>query len=431
MMNLKDGIIKLLEGEVIPAMGCTEPIAVALACAKAKELLEGEIESAKVLLSPNVYKNGLCVGIPNTEEVGLEIAAALGVVGGKSQKVLNVLAHIESYHIEEAKELLESGKVKIGIKDTNEKVYIGVELKNSKDRVETVISNKHTHFTFIKKNENVILEESNKSEVKREPYTFIYHMKIYDIIKEIEKMDFEDVKFMLDGLNMNKAVAEKGLESELGMKVGRSLAENIKKGILSDDLLNTAMMFTAAASDARMSGINMSVMSSNGSGNNGLTAILPIVAYMKKYNVEEEKLAKAVAISHVVNSYVKHYIGRLSALCGCAVAASTGAGVAIGWLMGANHVQIDGIVKNMIANLSGMICDGAKVGCALKLSTSASAAIQSVLLSLNNAIVPTRNGIVGETAEETIKNLGVLSEKGMKITDTVILNIMNHMGRCH
>lgn len=429
-MELKKGIIDLLKGEVVPAMGCTEPIAVALACAKARELLNGEIGSVEVLLSPNVYKNGLCVGIPNTKEVGLEIAAALGIVGGVSEKILNVLEDIEDSHLVEAKKLLNCGKVIIGIKDTDEKVYIEANIKNNQENVNVIISNKHTNFTFVKKNEEILLDNKVIGENKKETYNFVYETPINEIIKEIDNMEFEEIKFMLDGFHMNKAVAHKGLEKELGMKVGASLAVNIKKGILSNDLLNTAMMFTAAASDARMSGIDMSVMSSNGSGNNGLTAILPIVAYAQKYECSDEKKAKAIAISHVINSYVKFYIGRLSALCGCAVAASTGAGVAIGWLMGADDKQITGIVKNMIANLSGMICDGAKVGCALKLSTSAAAAIQSVLLSLNDAIVPGKNGIVGETAEETIKNLGVLSEQGMKITDTVILNIMNNMQQC-
>jgi L-cysteine desulfidase len=180
-----------------------------------------------------------------------------------------------------------------------------------------------------------------------------------------------------------------------------------------------------------MSGINLSVMSSNGSGNNGLTAILPIVAYKNKFNVTDEKLAKAVAISHIMNSYIKHYIGRLSALCACGVAAGTGAGVAIAWLMGASYDQIDGVIVNTIANTSGMICDGAKEGCALKLSTSASVAVQSAVLAINDCIVPARNGIVAESAEDTIMNLGVLSSEGMSVADTVILKTMKKMQREH
>ena len=193
--------------------------------------------------------------------------------------------------------------------------------------------------------------------------------------------------------------------------------------------MTSSMMLTAAASDARMSGINLSVMSSNGSGNNGLTAILPIVAYKNKFNVDDDKLAKAVAISHIMNSYIKHYIGRLSALCACGVAAGTGAGIAIAWLMGASEDQIDGVIKNTLANTSGMICDGAKEGCAIKLSTSASVAVQSAILAINDSIVPARNGIVAETAEDTIKNLGVLSSEGMSIADAVILKTMKKMQR--
>jgi L-cysteine desulfidase len=187
------------------------------------------------------------------------------------------------------------------------------------------------------------------------------------------------------------------------------------------------MVLTAAASDARMSGTTLPVMSSNGSGNNGLTAILPLVAYSKKIEVDDERMAKSLAISHLINSYIKNYIGRLSAICGCGVAAGTGAGAALAWLMGASYDQIDGVINNMLANTSGMVCDGAKVGCALKLATSASAAVQSALLALEGSIVPMHNGIVGETVEETIRNLGIVSDKGMRITDSVILQVMREM----
>jgi L-cysteine desulfidase len=191
--------------------------------------------------------------------------------------------------------------------------------------------------------------------------------------------------------------------------------------------MNQAKMLTAAASDARMSGISLPVMSSSGSGNNGLTAILPIAAYRSKFEVDEERLAKALAMSHIINSYIKHYIGRLSALCGCGVAAGTGAGVAIAWLMGGTLEQIEGVIKNVLGNISGMVCDGAKVGCALKLSTSASAAIQAALLAIENQIIPSGNGIIANTVEETIKNLGILSGEGMGSADAVILKVMHDM----
>ncbi|TCO73840.1 L-cysteine desulfidase family protein [Marinisporobacter balticus] len=427
-MELTNIIIETLRKEVVPAMGCTEPVAVALACAKAKELIDfDEIKKIEILVSPNIYKNGLGVGIPNTEEVGLRIAAALGVIGGKSDKDLQVLEDITKKEIDLAKKLLEDEKLSLGIKDTHEKIYVEVMLFTDQGEAKTVIKGKHNQFMYIGKNGEIILETKTENVEKEDTTKLLYDLSIKEIIKAIEKIPYEEISFMLDGLVMNKKIAQEGLNKKMGMGVGIGFYENIKKGMLSDDLMNQAMMLTAAASDARMSGIGMSVMSSNGSGNNGLTAILPIAAYANKFQVENERLAKSVAISHIVNSYIKHYIGRLSALCGCGVAAGTGASVAIAWLMGANEEQIDGAIKNMLANVSGMICDGAKIGCALKLATSASVAVQSALLALSDNIVPAKNGIIAETAEDTIKNLGTVSSEGMTITDHVILDVMKNM----
>lgn len=427
-MDFKKLIIDTLKEEVVPAMGCTEPVAVALACAKVKELIDySELKKVHVLVSPNIYKNGLAVGIPNTNEVGLYISAALGVTGGDSTKDLRVLEGLTDEDVKKANALLDTGKVVLDIKDTSDKIYIEAVIETDAGDAKVVIRNRHNKFVYIEKNGAVILQEEccgGKSAPTENP---LYDLKIRELISYIEEIPFEDIKFMLDGFEMNKKVAMAGLEERRGMGVGYSFKQNIDKGILSDDLANCAMTLTAAASDARMSGICLSVMSSNGSGNNGLTAILPIVAYSQKFEVSDEKLARALAISHIMNSYTKNYIGRLSALCACGVAAGTGAGVAIAWMMGADSHQIDGVIKNMIANTSGMICDGAKVGCALKLATSASSAVQSALLSLNDCIVPARNGIINETAEDTIKNLKTLSVEGMSLTDKVILKIMKQM----
>ncbi len=427
-MKLTDLIVETLKEEVVPAMGCTEPVAVALACAKAKEIIDfNEIYSAKVSLSANIYKNGLAVGIPNTDQVGLYIAAALGLVGGKSDKDLRVLEGITKNEVKIAQDLLDSGKVSIEIKDSVEKVYIEVELYTDRGTSKVIIKRKHNNFVYLKKDDEVLLNEENEVVQDTNSKSMLYNLQISEIIKIIDQIPFEKISFMLDGLEMNEKIAKTGLEKNTGMGVGYGLYKSVEDGLLSNDLMNSAMILTSAASDARMSGATLPVMSSNGSGNNGLTAILPIAAYSKMVKVDDEKLAKAVAISHIVNSYIKHYIGRLSALCGCGVAAGTGSAAAIAWLMGANEEQVDGAIKNMIGNTSGMICDGAKVGCALKLATSASAAVQSALLAVNNNIIPSKNGIVAETAEDTIKNLSTLSVDGMSITDEVILNIMKDM----
>ncbi len=300
-----------------------------------------------------------------------------------------------------------------------------VNLKSNSNYSKVIIREMHNNFTHLETDGKIIFQKSHVSQSENNQSDELFNLKIRDIIKEIEEIEPSKLEFLLEGIEMNEKIANVALEKKLGIGVGYSIYENIKNNIIADDLINTAAMLTAAASDARMSGLNMPVMSSNGSGNNGLTAILPIAAYKKKYDVDNEKIAKALAISHIINCYVKYYIGRLSALCGCAVAAATGSGAAIAYLMGANYDQIDGVIKNMIANLSGMICDGAKVSCAFKLATAASTAVQSALLALNNSIALPKNGIVAESAEETIKNLGTLSKKGMNTTDKVILEIMS------
>ncbi|ABW19586.1 L-cysteine desulfidase family protein [Alkaliphilus oremlandii] len=427
-MELKNLIIKTLKEEVVPAMGCTEPVAVALGCAKAKELLgDMDITKAEILVSPNIYKNGLSVGIPNTNEVGLFIAGALGIVAGKSEKDLQVLSGIVEEDVVIAHELLKEEKVTIDIKPTIEKIYVEVNLYAEEGSSTAIIQGRHNEFVYLAQSGNILLNGLQEATSSTKSTNPLFEMKIRDIIKEISELGMDEIGFMLEGLEMNEKIAMEGLKNTSGISVGRTIYENIQKGILADDLMNTAMMLTAAGSDARMSGIRMPVMSSSGSGNNGLTAILPILAYHKKFPVEDRPLAQALAISHMTNSYIKHYIGRLSALCGCGVAAGTGASISIAWLMGADAEKIDGTIKNMIGNLSGMICDGAKVGCALKLATSASAAIQSALLALNGHVIPSKNGIIGDTAEDTIKNLGILSEEGMYFADHTILKVMKAM----
>lgn len=427
-MNIEKLIIDTLKSEVLPAMGCTEPVAVALAAAKAKELVEYDtISEVEILVSPNIYKNGLCVGIPYTDEVGLVIAGALGVTGGESIRDLQVLEGLTEEDVKGAKKLVKDGVVKLDIKETNEKVYVEVNFKTSGGYSKVIIQERHNNFVHVEFNDNIIYHKNCDGDASSEKSNELFDLKIREIIKSIEAIDSCKLMFLIEGIEMNEKVAEAALEKSLGMGVGSGLNKSIKDGLISNDLINNAMMLTAAASDARMSGLSMPVMSSNGSGNHGLTAILPIVAYKRLYDVEDEKIVKALAISHLVTGYIKNYTGRLSPLCGCGVAASTGASAAITWLLGGDYEQIDGTIKNMVANISGMICDGAKVGCALKLATAASTAIQSSMLAINNSIVPARNGIVAEDAEETIKNLGILGTDGMDLTDKVILRIMQRM----
>ena len=435
MRDLRTNLIDILKAEVKPAVGCTEPVAVALACAKAKELLGEEVVKNKILVSPNVYKNAMCVGIPGTDRLGLKIAVAMGLVGGKSEDGLTLLEGLTEEQVRESERYVDTTPISIEPLDTKEKVVIDVTLEGENNKSRVIIKTKHDNFVFIQQNDLVLLDQvdgyAEKDEVQTEEKkeNIMDNITIQEIVTNIENMDLEDIKFLLDGIEMNMDMAMYGLENKIGIGVGRGIKESIEEGLLGDGIMTKAMLLTAAASDARMGGAKLPVMSSNGSGNHGLTAILPIVAYAQKYPQSDEKMAKALAISHLITAYVKNFTGRLSAVCGCGVAASTGASAGISWLMDGNINHIYGAIENMIADLSGMICDGAKAGCALKLSSAASAAVQSAVIAKQGYSVPALNGIVGTRVEESIQNLGRVSDKGMQITDEIILNVMNDMNK--
>ena len=434
MIDVRNKLISILKAEVKPAVGCTEPVAVALACAKAKELLGEEVIKNQILVSPSIYKNAMCVGIPGTERLGLKIAVAMGFVGGKSDDGLTLLEGLSEEQVKESEQYVDTKPISITPINTSEKVYIEVMLTGENNTSKVIITTKHDNFVYLQKNDDVLLDEmveEIKEEIKEpvEIENIMDTITIKDLVENVESMDFEEIKFLLDGVKMNMDMAKYGLENKIGIGVGRGIKESIEEGLLGDGIMTDAMLLTAAASDARMGGAKLPVMSSNGSGNHGLTAILPIVAYSLKYPQSDERLAKALAISHLVTGYIKNYTGRLSAVCGCGVAASTGASAGISWLMDGDINHIYGAIENMIADLSGMICDGAKAGCALKLSSAASAAIKSAVIAKQGYAVPPLNGIVGTQVEQSIKNLGQVSDKGMKITDEIILNVMNDMNK--
>lgn len=339
--------------------------------------------------------------------------------------------------VKESEKYVDETPISIEPLETKEKVVIDVRLEGKNNTSRVIIKTKHDNFVFLQANDLVLLDEvdgfAEKAEVQTEEKkeNIMDTITIQELIENVENMNLEDIKFLLDGISMNMDMAKYGLENEIGIGVGRGIKESIEEGLLGDGIMTEAMLLTAAASDARMGGAKLPVMSSNGSGNHGLTAILPIVAYSLKYPQSDEKMAKALAISHLVTAYVKNFTGRLSAVCGCGVAASTGASAGISWLMDGNINHIYGAIENMIADLSGMICDGAKAGCALKLSSAASAAVQSAVIAKQGYSVPALNGIVGTRVEQSIQNLGKVSDRGMQVTDEIILDVMNDMNKVH
>jgi len=419
-------IIELLKAEVVPTSGCTEPGAVALATAHASGYLSDPINQIIVHVNPNIFKNGVAVGIPGTDQTGLHIAAALGAIKRHPEKQLMVLENVTDEDLQAAKNLVKQNIVQIEVDSTISTLWIKAQVKAGDNLCEAIIRDRHTNVVNITLNgKNVFSKESlSESTTNFRAVLSAENTKIDDIIKVVEEIPYTDMSFLLDGVEMNLHAANTGLDKKSGLGIGAMFSEMVKNGVLSNDIVSNARILTAAATDARMAGENIQVMSSAGSGNHGITVTLPVYAAAKNLGSSEEQLIRAIALSHLITIYVKIHTGSLSALCGCAVAAATGAASAITWLMGGKEPNVAAAIKLVIANLTGMICDGGKVGCALKLATAASCAVESALLAQGNVVVPATNGILAETPEDTIANLGMVSNPGMLTTDKIILDLM-------
>ncbi len=419
--------IDLIRREVVPALGCTEPIAVALAAAKAAEQIDSPPEKIEVFLSRNVLKNGMGVGIPGTGLYGLEIAAAAGAVGGKSSQMLEVLKGLSSESLDKAKTLIAKGRVRIQKKIVPEVLYIEVIVSAGDENARVIIRNRHDNICLIEKNgEEVFIEAQSvlKSDYKEDE---VFKMSEFDIWEFATKAPVKDLVFIMESVELNKKISEEGLKGEYGHRVGRSIDEDIKKGYLREDLCNDAVKRTASGTDARMAGAELPVMSNSGSGNQGITATMPVVAVAEKIGASEEQLVRGLILSHLTSIHIRSGMDRLSALCGASVAA-TGASCGIVFLLGGTYKHVEYAIKNMVGNVAGVICDGAKNSCSLKVASCVSAAVQGALLALKSISVNEFEGIVDDDIERTIINLGRLGSIGMKETDETILDIMMSKG---
>ena len=418
--------LKLLYTEVVPALGCTEPIAVALAVAKARETLSGRVERVEVYTSPNIYKNGMGVGIPGTGLTGLQVAAALGALEGNSDDKLELLKNVNSKLVELANALIDANKVLVSVKSTTHKLYVEAICFDSEgNQGKAIIVDKHSNIVMAERNGVVVWEKAEEPVAVAEAANSEERiaLTISEIYSFSQEVPFARIEFILKSAQMNTIIAKEGLTGDYGLKVGKTLSDYVKKGVLANDMTNYAMSLTAAACDARMAGSTLPVMSNSGSGNQGLTATLPVVAVAERLNASSEKLARALVISHLVAIHIKTYLGRLSALCGCVVA-SAGAGCGISYLMGGGVPEIESTIKNMIGNVTGMICDGAKVGCALKVSSGVNSAVQSALLALQGICISANDGIIDDDVEKTIQNMCRVGAEGMRETDKLLLQIM-------
>lgn len=422
MMISNEQIIQILKNEAVPALGCTEPVACAYACAKCTEILGATPDTISVEVSGNILKNGMGVGIPGTGMTGLPIAAALGAVCGKTEYGLEVLKDVLlGDNLQRAKQMLADDAVHIALfADAPDCLYAKATCTLKDDVVVVVIQQSHVNIVRIIKNDDVLYEkEVTKKEESVSVHSELTIRRIWDFIHEV---DVKDIDFVLKGAEMNRQISREGLKSEYGLQIGKTLLKNIEEGLIDDSLLNRALIMTTAASDARMDGCPKPVMTNSGSGNQGITVYLPVIATADKFNSTQEQLAKALALSNLIACHIHFYIGHLSALCGILIAA-TGSACAITYLMGGDYSKIVNTIKTMTSNLTGMMCDGAKKGCALKVYSGVSAAVQAALLSMNG-IVTSNDGIIEDDIEKTIRNIGLISSEGMEQTDKVIIDIM-------
>ncbi|MFA6592244.1 MAG: L-serine ammonia-lyase, iron-sulfur-dependent, subunit alpha [Bacteroidales bacterium] len=433
-------LIDLIHKEVKPALGCTEPIAVALATAKAVETLADGIGispkdmvewrlgadfSVKVEVSGNILKNGMGVGVPGTGMIGLPIAAALGAVCGKSALSLEVLHDLCEKSVGRAKELYNKGDIDICLSDTCKKLYVKaiVSLKGSADIACSIVEDDHDHVGETSFNGKVLFSDhksgNGKCASSESPDRHLTVREIYDFASSA---NFDDISFILDDKKYNLALAEEGMKGDYGLRVGKTIREN-QDSVFGDDFMSYAMGMTAAASDARMDGCVLPAMSNSGSGNQGITVSMPVIAYALRYDIDDERLARALILSNLTAIHIKSYLGKLSALCGCVVA-STGSACGIVFLRSGSYEQVCAAIKNMIGNITGMVCDGAKVGCAMKVASGVYSSIQSAVLALNGICASEHDGIVDNDIEKTIINLGKIGSEGMQSTDSLILKIM-------
>ena len=418
----REAIIALIKREVVPAIGCTEHVAVSLCVARATELLGAKPDSVSVRLSANILKNAMGVGIPGTGMIGLPIAIALGVLVGRSEYGLEVLKDADEQAVEAGRRFIEEKRISVQLKEgITEKLYIEVTVTASGHYAEAIISGGHTTFVYMRRDDEVLLDErkpsSEQANVQDVELTL---QRVYDFATT---SPIEELQFILESRRLNKAAAESAFAADYGHSLGKTLRGEKEIKIMGDSIFSRILSYTSSACDARMGGAMVPVMSNSGSGNQGITATLPVVVYGEECGATEEQIIRALTLSHLTVIYIKQSLGRLSALCGCVVAAS-GSSCGITYLMGGGYEEVAMAVKNMIANLTGMICDGAKPSCALKLASGVSTAVLSAMMAMEHRCVSKLEGIIDEDVDTSIRNLTSIGRDGMDETDKLILNIM-------
>ena len=435
----KKAILSLLKQQVVPAIGCTEPMAVALCVAKARELLGCCPERIDLRLSANILKNAMGVGIPGTGMIGLPIAVALGALIGRPERGLEVLCDCNAQAVADGKRYISEDRIHVTLEEVDpDKLYINALCTAGGHSAEARIKTEHTHFVMLRKDGTSLLSSPGEEPVsvlpndalqekdwcEEKPFELTMR-QVYDFALDTSE---DELRFILEAKKLNEAAAASGLKENYGHQLGKTMCSPLGRGIMGDSIFAKVLSVTSCACDARMAGAMIPVMSNSGSGNQGICATMPVVVFAEENHNTEEELIRALVLSNLTAIYMKQSLGSLSALCGCVVA-STGAACGITYLMGGTYEQVCYSVKNMVANLTGMICDGAKPSCALKLTTGVGTAVMSAMLAIQHKYVTPAEGIIDEDVDQSIRNLTAIGSRGMDETDRYVLDIMTHKNK--
>ncbi len=420
-------ICDILNSEMELATGCTEPAAIALCAANARAHLKGEVAQLTVLASVNIIKNAMAAGIPGTKFTGIDYAAALGATGGKVERQLQVVDEASEEERRQAIELVQSGRVKMGKKDTPEKLYVEVEVKSADGhQAKAIIASAHTNVVRIEEDGVAVVDHPIGTLVNGVSPDVIDEtlsiQTIFDFVNELDR-EKDDLHMIEQAIAVNTRISEEGMRGDYGLNIGRNIAKARAKGYMSDDLVTNAMEATASGADARMAGANVPVVTNSGSGNQGITATMPVVSAAKTLGIDEDKMFRAVTLAHLMGIHIHCRFGLLSGLCGATVA-GTGSACGLVYLLGGDVKQIGYAVNNMLGDVTGMLCDGAKADCALKISTCVNTAFQCAFMALDNVCVQPSDGIVDSDPEQTIKNFVRLGNEGSPVMDDIVLDVM-------
>ena len=422
----KEQMLSLLHQDVVPALGCTEPVCVALCAASAAAVMQDTPSSVSVEVNAGIYKNGMSAGIPNCDRVGLNWAAAIGALLRNPGKELQLLEDLTPDILKEAELLVSSGSVRVSIAPDERTIYVKCVLRSDADEVVCITRNAHTNIVHLSHNGAVILEkETVASGSSGEPLVdALTDMTIAEIRELVCTASEEELAFMADGVEMNEALAAYSQDHPIGIGLADTLRAHRETSLLGNDLMRNITLAVTSAAESRLDGCPFPTMSSSGAGTKGLVVILPVSETAKALGTDRLHTLRAIAFAHLVNRYINSHVGKLSPMCSCVMCSSTAASAGITFLLGGNDQQIGYAIRNMAGTVTGMICDGGKVGCAMKVATGSFAALTSALNALRNVALRSTDGICAETPEQCIRNMASVGINGMKDTDREILRIM-------